>query len=149
MLACSPFSATNKSHHWMQTASQAIGCSYAVFSIFRAITIVLLSVSSLGYTCKLNSTLLFPAWMDVTVRNIISTRNYKFDIHFPWILSTICLKLTSMHTIATEFSRIRKLTQECQNHKETSLNGGICKYEHLLHKAKTNQMKSKWTNWEK
>lgn len=83
--------------------------------------------------------------MDVIVRNIIPTHNYKFDIHFPWILSTICLKLTSMHTIAGEFSLIRKLTQECHNYKETCLSGGVYRHEPLLHKAKTNQMK-KQTN---
>lgn len=81
--------------------------------------------------------------MDVTDRNIISTRNYKFDIQFPRTLSTTCLNLTAMHTIAGEFSLIRRLTQERHNYKETSWNGGVCKNELLLYKTKTNPMKNK------
>lgn len=51
-----------------------------------------------------------------------------------------------MHTIAGESSLIRKLTQECHNYKEMSLNGGVYKHEPLLHRAKTDQMKNKQMN---
>lgn len=48
-----------------------------------------------------------------------------------------------MHTIAGEFSLIRRLTQECHNYKETSWNGGVYKNELLLYKTKPKHMKNK------
>lgn len=52
-----------------------------------------------------------------------------------------------MHTIAAKCSLIRKLRQKCHIYKEHSWNGEI-KYDFLLHKAKTKQMKNKhWEKW--